>query len=1056
MSSILSLLSQQLAEAQEAGDYPRQIALASAMLKERVSDADRLYVIVANACRELVIANDPSDVSAVLGWYQTWYRHTRDPAVRTCIDATQERVKFVTKAEHALNNAVASRDVVALRSALDALSAMTDRLSTTNLLIEQGQSILEEQLESNKRALTDRIRRSTVLRDKVINYNPQEIDVANEALATLLHIDPTAADDPEITQIRERLAQVQHLHEQLLQAIEQPSIAILDNAIADLQSHGEAMSTTPALLQQANNVLEKRQQQRTTLADELAATDRNRPDLRVPILEELVSVTGEDEFQKQLDKQQNLWADIKACHAIIAAGESSLTEKLAEAVATLRTSSGQLADSKTVLARGEKILASRKKIRIRQWAIRIGIGSAAALVIIGFSIVFLRDKSAYEAIRTTTDPVHGLELVAAYEQGGHFFYHDEVGIARYRLNQAVTENLLTALSENKNLLERFAQLEVLLAKPDLKQRSSFIDLRDQTTLEIDDQDFARANAIPDRVERMAALQAYADRTSDTARAEQAKRTITKIIRARDAEAWEAVRSAQDPDNKLAAITAYLALPNPAKQTEAIAAQNEILSKQAQMAEKAADDARWEKVLTIQDPVAGIVAIDDYLMQPGRHAAAAAARAKILRKQIDDQAWARASADIPPSQQIMNVRAYLERPGDRAHDTEAQELLATATWQAAIQTEDLSARLQAIQVYLNDSANQAYRSEAEKALKEIKNTIEDNEWQTVLAIEDIEERARMLEKIILSKTVTRHQQDAIETLTVMAREIIVDKPEMVVRFPKTVLSRLPITTLSNLSPALMRELPLSIEMKIPLTPPWSSSAGVDAYGRWSMLTVGQHTIRFRYIPEGQLALVNGKSITVKEPFWIAEAEINQALWVNIMGGFFSDGNPSAHRGDDLPIHNISRQVCDKFLKAVNDQLQKDNQAARLRLPTIAEWQYVASSANEGIEAIVRGQAIKFTSRDLVQLTYAAESGSTPSVVGSGRRDAWGLADILGNVGEWVEGPSSDQAWWSGGSWLMPRAACLPEALTKVGRDVVQEGVGVRVIIEKAGPKELAKP
>jgi hypothetical protein len=167
---------------------------------------------------------------------------------------------------------------------------------------------------------------------------------------------------------------------------------------------------------------------------------------------------------------------------------------------------------------------------------------------------------------------------------------------------------------------------------------------------------------------------------------------------------------------------------------------------------------------------------------------------------------------------------------------------------------------------------------------------------------------------------------------MARDMINDHPAVVVRFPIVVLSRIPLPTLAGLKPDVMRLLPLSLQMRIPISPTWSTTAGIDTYGRWADIGIGKQTIRLRYIPTGTITANTGEAITVSAPFWIAETECTQAMWVEMMGGFFSNGNPSVHKGDDLPVHNISRKDCDGFLKAVNERLRQDGHAANVRLPT----------------------------------------------------------------------------------------------------------------------------
>lgn len=52
------------------------------------------------------------------------------------------------------------------------------------------------------------------------------------------------------------------------------------------------------------------------------------------------------------------------------------------------------------------------------------------------------------------------------------------------------------------------------------------------------------------------------------------------------------------------------------------------------------------------------------------------------------------------------------------------------------------------------------------------------------------------------------------------------------------------------------------------------------------------------------------------------------------------NPSFHRGDDLPVHNVSWNECQVFLRKLNSMTKLN-----FRLPTEIEWEYAAKGGNE---------------------------------------------------------------------------------------------------------------
>jgi formylglycine-generating enzyme required for sulfatase activity len=193
-----------------------------------------------------------------------------------------------------------------------------------------------------------------------------------------------------------------------------------------------------------------------------------------------------------------------------------------------------------------------------------------------------------------------------------------------------------------------------------------------------------------------------------------------------------------------------------------------------------------------------------------------------------------------------------------------------------------------------------------------------------------------------------------------------------------------------------------------------------------------------------------------PVWLAETECTQALWSELLRGFFSDGNPSKHRGPDLPVHRVSRRDCERFIAACNARLAKDGPAVQVRLPTAAEWLFAAGTGNDGLVAIQRGTARAYDLRDLVRLAHAQENGRAPVSVGGARRDRWGLTDLLGNVSEWCGDDLDGSAHWRGGSWRDPRADCRPDVEQKAKPDEELEWVGLRLVVVPGSAVAAAVP
>ena len=156
------------------------------------------------------------------------------------------------------------------------------------------------------------------------------------------------------------------------------------------------------------------------------------------------------------------------------------------------------------------------------------------------------------------------------------------------------------------------------------------------------------------------------------------------------------------------------------------------------------------------------------------------------------------------------------------------------------------------------------------------------------------------------------------------------------------------------------------------------------------------------------------------FAISKYEVTQALWEVVMGE-----NPSRFGYCDLcPVEKVSWEDIRAFLKKLNNLTGE-----RYRLPTEAEWEYVARGGQHG-----RGYQYAGSNEPGSVAWYDKNSGSETHPVGQTAPNELGLYDMSGNVWEWVQdcwhgryagAPSDGEAWGSGdcsrrvlrgGSWL----------------------------------------
>ena len=126
----------------------------------------------------------------------------------------------------------------------------------------------------------------------------------------------------------------------------------------------------------------------------------------------------------------------------------------------------------------------------------------------------------------------------------------------------------------------------------------------------------------------------------------------------------------------------------------------------------------------------------------------------------------------------------------------------------------------------------------------------------------------------------------------------------------------------------------------------------------------------------------RRVTLTRSFRIAATEVTQKQWLALM-----PANRSPQRGDDLPVTSVSWNEAQEFCRLLSRK-----EGTTYRLPTEAEWEYACRAG---------GASPPASGADLAAIAwYAENSEGTTHPVGSKRANAWGLHDMLGNVGEWI--------------------------------------------------------
>ncbi|PHS18445.1 MAG: hypothetical protein COA78_02140 [Blastopirellula sp.] len=201
-------------------------------------------------------------------------------------------------------------------------------------------------------------------------------------------------------------------------------------------------------------------------------------------------------------------------------------------------------------------------------------------------------------------------------------------------------------------------------------------------------------------------------------------------------------------------------------------------------------------------------------------------------------------------------------------------------------------------------------------------------------------------------------------------------------------------------------------------------------------------------------VDAHQVIMTKPFHMGIYEVTQAEHQRIMGTRYTNVSNYLPRGS--VIWSNAAEFCQKL-----SDLPEEKSAGRsYRLPTEAEWEYACRA----------GSTTKYyfgdDDKELIQYAWHDDGSSSRSLhpVGLKEPNAWGMYDMLGNVGEWCQdwygtypfGPITDPQGPKsgsvkvvrGGSYMFDSTRCQPG--TRVGANPRYNGEnqGFRVVMELA--------
>ncbi len=179
--------------------------------------------------------------------------------------------------------------------------------------------------------------------------------------------------------------------------------------------------------------------------------------------------------------------------------------------------------------------------------------------------------------------------------------------------------------------------------------------------------------------------------------------------------------------------------------------------------------------------------------------------------------------------------------------------------------------------------------------------------------------------------------------------------------------------------------------------------------------------------------------------IGQTEVTQELWQAVMGS-----NPSYFKGQRRPVEQVSWDDCQSFIRKLNSLTGQN-----FRLPTEAEWEYVARGGRSGGTKYAGSNSIGDVA------WYDGNSGDQIHDVATKRANSLGIYDMSGNVWEWCQdwygnyssssqtnpqGPSTGSSRvYRGGSWVDRASYCRVSIRNGRGPDCRYNNLGLRLAL-----------
>ena len=170
--------------------------------------------------------------------------------------------------------------------------------------------------------------------------------------------------------------------------------------------------------------------------------------------------------------------------------------------------------------------------------------------------------------------------------------------------------------------------------------------------------------------------------------------------------------------------------------------------------------------------------------------------------------------------------------------------------------------------------------------------------------------------------------------------------------------------------------------------------------------------FRMVETATKSILDSMKRIPGKPYKMGRTEVTQAQWMAVMGY-----NPSAIKGDNLPVVDITWNECQEFLKLLMTIPAVKESGLVFRLPAREEWLYACLAGSTSSSYCLLENGTSITAHNLGTIAWFADnSGREIHPVGQKEPNAFGLYDMYGNVSEWMQTRTAHD------DWIGSRAIC----------------------------------